>query len=1192
MNRNSFYIVLAALATLAAPLAAQGQTPVTENFTGATTTNPWYYFNGACLTAGSAAGVEPSGNSLGQIPGCTAIQSSYYKETLVGGYNGTFPDPSNQGALRFTNGSPGGYQQNGGILSTTPFPTGQGISVTFKTVTYKGDSGGQWGAPWNAGADGMSFFLMDASQLNGAAITGVSGDGNGLGAWGGSLGYSCSNTNGPPNGTYNGIVGAYVGLGIDEYGNFLNGVNLVSGYSGTNSASGDNTATGYGYRPNRIGLRGAGTIAWNWLNANYPTYYPSSWAGTSSQYSAVQATCQNGVVWDYAHGKAAKVSGSTIPLYDYAPITNAYVELPSSTKIANEAAMTRGAATPIFYQLKITPNGLLSLSYSINGGAYQQVIKSQNITTANGPLPANFLFGFAGSTGGSTNIHEILCFAAGPSTSAAGSAGASEKQSAKLETGVQAYFAFYNPSNGWTGRVTASSLGYDTYGNVVIATVPNWDAACQLTGVSSSSTCSTTGVTGPVAAQSPTSRQIISWNGTTGIPYEWTNLTTALQTTLTAGDTASPPSPPLSSLSCPTSPSATPYQPYFRLNYLRGDRSCEVSTAGVGLFRRRSSDILADIIDSSPEWVGPPIEHYASTWNDRLYSTAINPENATGAETYAQWISNVLTRMNVVYVGSNDGLMHGFRTGSYDVNGNFVSTGNDGQEVLAYMPGAVLQTIHSTTSTVDYSNVQYGHNFFVDATPGSGDVFYGGQWHTWLASGLGPGGGAMFALDVSNPSTTASTVGPTFAETSAASLVMGEWNSSNITCVNASVAPTCGNNLGNTYGTPTLRRLHDGKWAMIFGNGFGSSTGDAGIFIMTIDPTTAAKQFYYLSTKTGSTSSPNGIAFASPADLDGDHIIDYVYAGDLQGNVWRFDLTSNSESNWTVNTVSGTPAPVFKTPSGQPITTAIVVAGGAPSPGMQAQVMLLFGSGQKIPLTNTSPATFASATQSLYGVWDWNMAAWNAHASAQYASLSSSATGVSTAGYYLSQSNLQAQTVTVNATTNDREIASNASVCWAGQSSCSSNKQFGWYLNLPGVQEQVIYSPELVLSALTVNTVVPATNDPTSCTTPNDTGFTYVLNAMTGGAFNEVFLPPSEASNSAVNSNPKYTDAVAIGIQTNATGTSFITTNVAGTRFLVSETNQVETGTGVSSNNIAGIAVGLNLPSNNVGRRLSWIERR
>jgi type IV pilus assembly protein PilY1 len=379
---------------------------------------------------------------------------------------------------------------------------------------------------------------------------------------------------------------------------------------------------------------------------------------------------------------------------------------------------------------------------------------------------------------------------------------------------------------------------------------------------------------------------------------------------------------------------------------------------------------------------------------------------------------------------------------------------------------------------------------------------------------------------------------------------------------------------------------------MIFGNGFGSSTGDAGIFIMTIDPATAAKSFYYLSTKTGSTTSPNGIAFASPADLDGDHIIDYVYAGDLQGNVWRFDLTSNSESNWTVATVSGNPAPVFKTAAGQPITTAIVVAAGAPSPGMQPQVMLLFGTGQKVPLTNTSPATFAAATQSLYGVWDWNMAAWDSHSTSQYASLGASATGLSTVGYYLTQSNLQAQTVTVNSVTLDREIATNAAVCWASQSSCSTHKQFGWYLNLPGTQEQVIYSPELVLQAITVNTVVPATNNPTSCASPNDTGFTYVLNAMTGGAFNQVFLPPSEAANSAVNSNPKYTDSIAIGMQTNATGTSFITTNAAGTRFLVSETNQVETGSSLAANNIAGITIGLNLPPNNVGRRLSWIERR
>jgi len=369
---------------------------------------------------------------------------------------------------------------------------------------------------------------------------------------------------------------------------------------------------------------------------------------------------------------------------------------------------------------------------------------------------------------------------------------------------------------------------------------------------------------------------------------------------------------------------------------------------------------------------------------------------------------------------------------------------------------------------------------------------------------------------------------------------------------------------------------------MIFGNGIGSSTGDAGIFIMTIDPNTAARTFYYLSAGTGSAASPNGIAFVSPADLDADHITDYVYAGDLQGNLWRFDLTSSNESSWAMS-----PGPLFKTPAGQPITTGIAIASGAPSPGMQQQLMLLFGTGQKTPLTNTSPATYASGAQGLYGVWDWNMGAWNAYASVQYASLAAAATGLSSP-YTLSVANLQQQIVTVNPTTSDREITTNSTICWAGQSSCATGLQFGWYLNLPGTQEQIIYTPELVLQALTVNSVVPASSSPTSCSLPTDTGFTYVVSAMTGGAFNQVFLPPSEATNSAINTNPRYTDSVAVGIQTNATGTSFVTSNAAGTRFLVYETNQL----GSASGNIVGGTLGLNLPANTTGRRLSWIERR
>ena len=1146
--RKTLNTTLAALALLASPLVVEAQTSVSEDFTSATTNNSWYYFYDACLTASTQSGTEPTtvSNSPttgtgGQVPGCVAIQSTY-GENLVGGQNGvaggaqTLPDPVGQGALRFTNGNPGGFSQHGSIISATPFPSGQGVAVTFKTVTYRGNSGGAG----RDGADGISFFLMDANQAPN------------IGSWGGSLGYSCSNTNTP----YTGMVGAYIGLGIDEYGNFLNGAALMPGYTGSNLASSDNTALGYGYKPDRIGMRGAGNVAWSWLHANYPTYYPSTFTA-AQQATAVQETCVNGLLWNETTNKAVKISNATVPVLDYAPIPNAYVELPSTFQIASESAMSRPKANTIFYSLKITQDGLLSLSYSYNGGAYQQVIKQQNITTSNGAMPTNFLFGFAGSTGGSSNIHEILCFKAQPNNSASSSAGSSEKQSAKLQTGAQVYFAYYDQNDGWTGRVTASNLSYDSFGNVVVANTPNWDASCNLTGVLATKTCATTGAAGPITAQNyltgtaPNGRVILSWNGTTGIPFEWGNLSAAQQSTIDAGD-------------------ATPLNAN-RVNYLRGQRSNEVNTSGVGLFRRRDS-VLGDIIDASPIWVGPPGLSYPNGWVDRLYASATPAENASGAQTYPQYTSADQTRLNVVYAGSNDGMIHGFRSGSYDVHNNFVATSNDGEEVLAYVPGAVVQTIHnSTTASLDYANTQYSHNFFVDATPGTGDLFYQNQWHTWLVGGLGPGGASIYALDVSNASAT------NFTEANAASIVIGEWTPTTISCTNVG---NCGHNLGNTYGTPVIRRLHDGKWAVIFGNGFGSASGDAGIYIMTIDPSTAARTFYYLSTSTGSASNPNGIAFASAADLDGDHVVDYVYAGDLLGNLWRFDLTSAGEANWMV-TPGG---PLFTTPTGQPITTAIAGAVGAPAPGMQQQLMLMFGTGQKTPLNASSPATYATGTQSFYGVWDWNMSAWNAASSATYASLAAAGT--------LHQANLLQQVITVNASTQNREITTTATPCWAGQTNCTGGAaQYGWYFNFPGTQEQIVFSPELIAPAVTVNSIVPAPNNPTSCATVYDAGFTYVLNALTGGAYPYAFYPPSVQSELSANPNQtlkaQLDDQYAMGIQTNATGTSVVVTNNNGGTSLVFQNNQSCAASGNCTN-----VTNLNIPTNVSGRRVSWIQRR
>jgi type IV pilus assembly protein PilY1 len=1178
--------VAAMAAVLAAALsnAASAQTIFTEDFTGARTNNSWYFFGGACLTAGSTSNAV----SPGQLPSCISIANSYYAQqrdndkALVGGVNGvagnaqTLPDPSGSGALRFTNGSPYGHNENGAIVSNGLFNAGQGIQITFKTVTYRGDSGGAG----KDGADGMSFYLVDGSINPSNPIW------NGIGSWGGSLGYTCSNSN-PP---YDGLVGAYLGLGIDEFGNFLNGENLVPGYAGTNTASGDNTALGYGYFPGRIGLRGAGDVSWAYLNATYPAYYPTGLT-VAQQQSAVQKTCSTGAVWDYSASTSnpTQVNNPTPALLDYAPIVAGanpaivpYSELPSTVQLANEAANARPDGTTtagvtngnvFLYNLQITQNGLLTFSYSVNGGAYTNVISGQSIAASNGPLPATLRFGFGGSTGGDTNIHEILCFKAAPSAVSASSAAVNEKQTSQVQTTSQAYFAFYNPNDS-TGRVTAYGL-IDTGGIVSIGTLANWDTECVLTGVPAGQTCLYTGANGLIAAEAPNQRNMWTWNGldtasapgTAGVPFEFGNLTAAQQTALDSGD----PSPFNAN----------------RLFYLRGVRSGEINSLGVGTFRARDG-VLGDIVDSSPAFVGPPVAPYNLTWADRYVTTDTMLENS--GQSYTAFQTANQSRLNVIYAGANDGFLHGFESGSEDVLGNVISnaaTPNDGLEVLAYMPGAVLNTIHNASNTsLDYANPQYAHNFYVDASPGSGDLFYAGGWHTWLVGGLGAGGSAIYALDITKPSVT------NFKEVNAASLVKGEWSSSTIACVGNA---TCGNSLGNTYGTPQIRRFHNGNWGAVFGNGYGSVTGDPGIFVMIVSQASGAVTFYYLSACAGGNicnSGSNGIAYVSPVDLDGDHVTDYVYAGDLKGNVWRFDLTAANPSSWAVTQ----PGPLFQTAAGQPITTPLVVASAVVS-GTTPQVIVGFGTGQRTQFTTTSATSYVAGTQSLYGVWDWNFATWNLKSGAQYASLTGpqfqSISGLASP-FLLTQSKLQQQTFSLSGGT---VAASNTTFVWpqCAGASCSSGK-FGWFVNLPGsngttsggapVIEQIVSGPTLFENAFIVNSTIPANNKPLDCTSPTtDTGVTYAISVVNGGTFGQGGATPTAATTTFNSAFVNYRDTPTVGLLTNETGALSVVNTKENTTFLVGQ--DISIPQGGAPGGVQQISL-----SNTSVNRLTWVELR
>jgi len=1164
---NTKYTVAAALAALATAWssASLAQTTYAEDFTGAGTTNSWYFYNGACLTAGSSGNTA----SPGQIPSCSTIKNSYYGNapdndtTLVGGYTGTLPDPVGNGALRFTNGYPYGHGENGAIVSANAFDAGQGVQITFKTVTYRGDSGGQG----NDGADGMSFYLLDGGVTPGSTTW------DGIGSWGGSLGYTCSNAN-PP---YDGLVGGYLGLGIDEFGNFLNGVNFVSGYTAPTgvNATGDNTAVGYGYVPGRIGLRGAGNVSWAYLNAAYPAYYPSSLT-TAQRQAAVKATCKTGLVQNASSG--TPVSTATA-IADYAPITNAFSVLNGVT-LANESTTTRPDGTAVqnvfLYNLQITQNGLLSFSYSINGGAFVNVISSQSISASNGALPATLRFGFAGSTGGDTNVHEILCFKAAPSVVSASSAAVDEKQTSQLQTSSQAYFSFYNP-NDWTGRVTAYPL-VDTNGQVTIGSGSsgniwaNWDSECVLTGVPSGETCLYTGSSSPATAEAwgSTGRQIVTWNGlgtaaapgTAGIAFEWASLTSAQQTAMGGSGSGST-----------------------RLNYLRGDRSNEINSAGVGLYRARDG-VLADIIDSSPTFVGPPSSPYLQNWKDRYQSSGDTIVENSG-QTYATYLANNQSRLNVIYAGANDGFLHAFRSGQEDALGNVISnttTPNDGAEVLAYMPGSVLNAIHNANTSLDFSNTQYAHAFFVDATPGSGDLYYNGGWHTWLVGGLGAGGSAIYALDVTNPNN--------FTEGNANTLVLGEWTKSTISCSNVS---SCGNNMGNTYGTPQIRRFHNGQWGIVFGNGYGSSTGDAGIYIMLIPTgyTSGAVTPTILYLSTGVSGGNDGIAYPSSADLDGDHIVDYIYAGDLKGNVWRFDVTSTNTSSWAVST----PGPLFKTQTGQPITTPVVVASAVVT-GSVPQVIVSFGTGQRTQFTLTSSTTYVTnTTQSIYGVWDWNLTTWNAQSNADYLALTTSqaSTGFSIgSGSPITASKLQQQTFSIVSGSPNTITASNTTFNWASCSGSCTGK-FGWYVNLPStngttggktIVEQIVSPPSLFEDALVVNSTIPANNQILSCTTPTtDQGITYAIDITNGGTFSQgggVATPTTSTFSSAF---VNYRDTPTVGIQTNETGSLSVVNTKETTTFLVGQNVSVTIG------NAPGQTQQVSLSDTSVNR-LTWVELR
>jgi type IV pilus assembly protein PilY1 len=258
--------------------------------------------------------------------------------------------------------------------------------------------------------------------------------------------------------------------------------------------------------------------------------------------------------------------------------------------------------------------------------------------------------------------------------------------------------------------------------------------------------------------------------------------------------------------------------------------------------------------------------------------------------------------------------------------------------------------------------------------------------------------------------------------------------------------------------------------------------------------------------------------------------------------------------------------------------------------------MVEFGTGQLTQFTNTAGPIYSSTQQYLYGIWDWNLPAWNANNSTQFGVLP--ITGFTAPGALSGLGSLQQQTMTSYSSTTDYRTVSSTAICWADTAACSSTRKYGWYLalgsgyetgdattspdvNLPTstassstpsvpVFEQVLYNPLLVDGTFIVNTTIPSTNSVANCNPTLAGGWTMAINPATGGAFTNAFF----------NSTTTNTSLVTNGVALSGTGTPSIV-NSGSMVFLVTQT---VAGTGA--------AVRIFPPAGTSGKRLSWIEKR
>lgn len=450
------------------------------------------------------------------------------------------------------------------------------------------------------------------------------------------------------------------------------------------------------------------------------------------------------------------------------------------------------------------------------------------------------------------------------------------------------------------------------------------------------------------------------------------------------------------------------------INFLRGQYGYEdrASNAVADRLYRYRDAIMGDALESQPAFLSAPIFSYPY------------PGYLTFKSTYA-------SRAGSVLIGANGGMMHSFDAST-------------GVERWAYVPSMVIPNLWKLAD----KNYAALHTNYVNGSPIISDICTANctddttaVWKTIMVAGLNAGGRGYYALDITNPT---------------APILLWELTTS------TGIGTVTDDDIGYSYGHPIVTRKADGTWVVLVTSGYNNtSPGDGKGYLYVLNAATGAI-ISKISTGAGNATDPSGLAKITAWNTEpAGNKAGYTYGGDLQGNVWRFDI-----NDATVTAAIGTGsvmkfAELYSDTAGtqrQPVTATPVLG------TIGGKRIVFIGTGKYLEtgdLTTTQKQT-------------------------QYAIKDDDATTT----LVNPRNSLVQQTLIDNPDGTATRIGSSNSV--------NFNSGLGWYVDFPDTGERVNIDGKLVQGVLLIPTTVP-TN--TACS-PGGYGWLNYLDYKTGGAVN------------------------------------------------------------------------------------------